>query len=91
MRNENAKVYALTKNDRGVPSGRGRVRLNPDVNALDGFLVETTPGGTQIDTRLLDNTNSPPGNGALFGLAVAPHGAGVYYVDDAANTFNLLH
>jgi hypothetical protein len=61
------------------------------VNALDGFLVETPPGGKQIDTRLLDNTGSPPGNGALFGLAVAPHGAGVYYVDDAANTFNLLH
>jgi hypothetical protein len=61
------------------------------VNALDGFLVETTPGGTQIDTRLLDNTGTPPGNGALFGLAVAPEGAGVYYVDDAANTFNLLH
>jgi len=61
------------------------------VNALDGFLVETTPGGKQIDTRLLDNTGTPPGNGALFGLAVAPHGAGVYYVDDAANTFNLLH
>jgi len=69
------------------------------VNALDGFLVETTPGGTQVDTRLLDNTvpspqttpPTPPGSGALFGLAVAPHGAGVYYVDDATNTLNLLH
>jgi hypothetical protein len=69
------------------------------VNALDGFLVETTPGGTQVDTRLLDSTvpspqttpPTPPGSGALFGLAVAPHGAGVYYVDDAANTLNLLH
>jgi len=29
-----------------------------------------------------------PGNGALFGLAVAPGGTGVYFVDD--NTLNLL-
>ena len=29
--------------------------------------------------------------GALFGLAVARGGSGVYYVDDAANTLNLLH
>jgi hypothetical protein len=31
------------------------------------------------------------GNGTLFGLAVAPDGAGVYFVDDGANTLNLLH
>jgi hypothetical protein len=30
-----------------------------------------------------------PGNGALFGLAVAPGGTGVYFVD-ADNTLNLL-
>ena len=29
--------------------------------------------------------------GALFGLAVAPHGKGVYFVDDDTNTLNLLH
>jgi len=28
---------------------------------------------------------------ALFGLAVAPYGSGVYYVDDAANFLRLLH
>ncbi|HWG60866.1 MAG TPA: hypothetical protein VG253_04065 [Streptosporangiaceae bacterium] len=61
------------------------------VNAGDGKLLETTPGGKQVATRLLDNTGTPPGNGALFGLAVAPHGSGVYYVDDAANTLRLLH
>jgi hypothetical protein len=69
------------------------------VNAADGFLVETTPGGKQVATHLLDNsvpspqTNppTPPGAGALFGLAVAPYGTGVYYVDDATNTFALLH
>ena len=61
------------------------------VNAADGFIVETTPGGKQVATHLLDNSGSPPGAGALFGLAVAPYGAGVYYVDDATNTFALLH
>jgi hypothetical protein len=35
-------------------------------------------------------TTVPPGNGALFGLSLAPHGSGVYYVDDAANTLRLL-
>jgi hypothetical protein len=61
------------------------------VNSGDGNLVETTPSGTQADVVTLDSTGSPPGAGALFGLAVAPHGAGVYFVDDAANTLDLLH
>jgi sugar lactone lactonase YvrE len=61
------------------------------VNAGDGNLVETTPFGKQIATRLLDNSGTPKGAGALFGLAVAPHGSGVYYVDDAVNTLRLLH
>ena len=39
----------------------------------------------------LDTSGSPAGSGALFGLAVAPHAAGVYYVDDATNTLNMLH
>lgn len=61
------------------------------VNGGDGNLVETTPSGTQVAVKLLDSTGSPPGVGALFGLAVAPHGKGVYYVDDNTNTLNLLH
>jgi hypothetical protein len=69
------------------------------VNASDGFIVETTPGGKQVANHLLDSSvpspqttpPTPPGAGALFGLAVAPYGAGVYYVDDATNTLNLLH
>jgi hypothetical protein len=60
------------------------------VNANDGLIVETTPRGKQIATFQLDSSGSPPGSGALFGLAVAPHGSGVYYVDDATNTLNLL-
>jgi hypothetical protein len=61
------------------------------VNGGDGNLVETTPSGTQVAVKQLDSTGSPPGVGALFGLAVAPHGKGVYYVDDNTNTLNLLH
>ena len=64
------------------------------VNGLDGNLVETTPAGRQVELKMLDTTSLPPGlpgNGTLFGLAVAPHGSGVYFVDDGSNTLNLLH
>jgi len=61
------------------------------VNGNDGNLVETTPHGAQIAHRLLDSSGSPPGAGALFGLAVRPGGTGVYFVDDADNTLKLLH
>jgi hypothetical protein len=60
------------------------------VNGGDGFIVETTPAGAQVATALLDDTGSPPGAGALFGLAVAPQGRGVYYVDNDANDLQLL-
>jgi len=61
------------------------------VNGANGRIVETSPAGVQVAMRFLDRSSSPPGNGALFGLAVAPHGAGVYYVDDAVNTLRVLH
>ena len=61
------------------------------VNGGNGKIVETTPGGQQIATRFLDHSGSPPGSGALFGLAVAPAASGIYYVDDAVNTLRLLH
>jgi hypothetical protein len=47
--------------------------------------------GMQVAHRFLDKSGSPKGAGALFGLAVAPHGSGLYYVDDAVNTLRLLH
>jgi hypothetical protein len=31
------------------------------------------------------------GAGTLFGLAIAPGGEGIYFVDDGNNTLNLLH
>ena len=61
------------------------------VNGGDGRLVETTPAGVQVARRFLDKSGSPKGAGALFGLAVAPHASGLYYVDDAVNTLRLLH
>jgi len=61
------------------------------VNGGNGLIVETTPSGTQIAKKMLDSSGSPPGSGALFGLVLAPHNAGVYYVDDAVNTMRLLH
>jgi len=62
------------------------------VNGGDGFIVETTPFGTVVNTQLIDTTPppGPGGAGALFGLAIAPHHQGVYFVDDDTNTLNLL-
>ena len=60
------------------------------VNAADGLIVETTPSGNQVATANLDLSGMPPGAGALFGLALAPAGDGVYFVDDATNTLDLL-
>ena len=63
-------------------------------NGGDGNLVETTPMGDAVAVKTIDTTPAPPGpngNGSLFGLAVAPGGTGVYFVDDATNTLNLLH
>jgi hypothetical protein len=60
------------------------------VNSGDGFITEISPHGAQVAKMQLDNTGSPPGAGALFGLAFDPT-AGVYFVDDASNTLNLLH
>ena len=61
------------------------------VNGGNGNLVEVTPSGLQVAVRALDVSGSPPGAGALFGLAVKPHHRAVYFVDDATNTFELLH
>jgi hypothetical protein len=66
------------------------------VNGGDGFIVETTPFGHVENFQLIDNTpptppaTTPLGAGALFGLAIAPHHQGVYFVDDVSNTLNLL-
>lgn len=60
------------------------------VDGNDGFAIVTTPSGHQVSKVLLDDNGTPPGAGALFGLAFVP-GQGLYYVDDAENTLNLYH
>jgi hypothetical protein len=56
-------------------------------NAGDGNLVEIMPNGNQVAVKTVE----PAGAGTLFGLAIAPNNAGVYFVDDGTNTLNLLH
>ena len=61
-------------------------------NGNDGRVVETTPAGDQVATKVLMD----PGAGDLFGLAIAPHGRGLYFVNDVgsgpqANSLDLLH
>ena len=41
------------------------------VNGTNGYIVETTPKGSQNEWIYLDQTGSPPGAGALFGLALS--------------------
>jgi hypothetical protein len=69
------------------------------VNAGNGNMVETTPGGTQAAVVTVDSQGSPAGAGNLFGLAVKPGADAVYFVDDfggpsangQTNNLNLLH
>ena len=57
-------------------------------NGGDGNMVETTPAGQQVAVQAADKKT---GAGSLFGLAIAPEGNGIYFVDDGENTLNLLH
>ena len=86
----------LTVSRNGALQGPLGVAIAPNgdvlaVNSLNGNLVEITPDGSQVAVKKLDTSGSPAGAGALFGLAVAPHGNGVYFVDDATNALDLLH
>jgi hypothetical protein len=60
-------------------------------NGADGNIVETSPFGATVDVKQL----IPDGGGDLFGIAVAPFGSGLYFVNDsgsgpAANSLDLL-
>jgi hypothetical protein len=62
------------------------------MNGADGNAIETSPAGHQVLVKQLIAN----GGGDLFGLAVAPHAAGVYYVDDAgsgaaSNSLQFVH
>jgi hypothetical protein len=57
-------------------------------NGLNGQVVEIDPAtGKQIYAQWLDvdQAQTPPGNGDLFGVAVKPDGSGLYYVEDDTN------
>jgi len=59
-------------------------------NGGNGQIVESTLAGNQPEWPTVDTSGSPPGAGALFGLAVRPGGKAVYFVDDATNTLDIL-
>jgi DNA-binding beta-propeller fold protein YncE len=59
-------------------------------NGGNGQIVETTATGGQPEWPTVDSSGSPAGAGALFGLVVQPGGKGVYFVDDATNTLDIL-
>jgi hypothetical protein len=57
-------------------------------NGKNGEVVEFDPvSGRQLAAQWIDSNQaqSPPGNGDLFGLALAPDGSGFYYVEDDTN------
>jgi hypothetical protein len=57
-------------------------------NGKNGQVVEFDPAsGQQLAAQWVDSNQaqSPPGNGDLFGLAMAPDGSGFYYVEDDTN------
>lgn len=51
------------------------------VNGGDGNMVDVSSEGEQLTVRNVDVTGTS--GGALFGLAVDPHGQRVYFVNDA--------
>ena len=58
-------------------------------NALNGQVVEIDPkSGQQLYAQWVDinQAQSPPGNGDLFGIALTPDGKGFYYIEDDMNT-----
>ena len=57
-------------------------------NAKNGQLVEIDPAdGKQVAAQWLDTNQAqqPPGNGDLFGLALAPENDAIYFVEDDTN------
>ena len=59
------------------------------VNGGDGNMVDISTEGEQLAAKNIDVTMT--GAGTLFGLAVAPQGNAVYFVNDGNNKLYLLH
>jgi hypothetical protein len=56
------------------------------VNGNNGVISEVSPNGKVVDKRTLIKS----GAGDLFGLALTPTNQGVYFVNDGANTLEIL-
>ena len=60
-------------------------------NGLNGQVIEIDPQtGKQLVAQWIDvdQAQSPPGNGDLFGLAMKPDGRGFYFVEDDTNALS---
>jgi hypothetical protein len=57
---------------------------------LKAILADGSRDEPRCAKNLLDNTGSPAGAGALFGLVFDPQ-LGLRFVDDASNTLDDLH
>jgi DNA-binding beta-propeller fold protein YncE len=85
----------ITLTSDGTLNGPLGLAISPErqliaANGGNGNLVEINPSnGEQVATKLVDNSGSPSGAGALFWLYAASNA--VYFVDDNTNTFNVLH
>ena len=58
------------------------------VNGNNGLLIVFTSSGQVKSKGLVETVGTPPGSGALFGVATSTQG--LYFIDDARNTLNLL-
>ncbi len=93
VRRQSSAGTGITVTQGGALNGPLGLAIGPldtiaTVNSQDGNLVFTTPFGKQFFTKQLDGSGIPPGAGALFGLAFGDDG--LYFVDDATNTLNIL-
>jgi hypothetical protein len=82
----------LTLTSGGALNGPLGLVLAPNGDVLaanggNGNVVETTPFGRQVDSVQMDPFGSA---GDLFGLAIAPYGRGILFVDDGDNTLKLF-
>ena len=60
------------------------------MNAGNGQIVDSRPNGKRAGARFVDLSRSRNGAGSLFGVAVAPGGDAVYFVNDGNNTLAIL-
>jgi len=92
-RGSSAGTGTLFSNDSNLndPLGLTVRSKNGDVitvNGNNGKLIVFTSSGQLKSVGFVNAAGSPPGAGALFGLATSDQG--LYFVDDSRNTLNLL-